>query len=708
MLTRDLIDALPSTRNIMSVGMMVPGIRLGTPDVGGSRQMEQTNPRGHGIAAKHTVQHIDGMSVNSQETSNQQSYINDALSAEVTVSTQRASRGDSVGRAAHQHDSEGRRQQRQRQHLLRRIRRRLAEQQRQRRDARAELHAAPTASRTSRTSTRSMGGPIWRDKLWFFASARHISTDELVANVDEYVTAPDGELIRSTLDQYIRDVLGRVTWQVSPKNKFAVFFERTWKRKGKDFGFGQDPRSGTQRDPNKAHYGVGQGKFTSTMTSKILFEAGYSSSYQHWTGFNQPEVVEDRYLANGQINPAWLNNARREANALFITPRCAYSFGCTAWVSNGQDQRTADAGFRVASSMSYVTGSHNFKVGFSDSFGPVHVFTDRQADLVQTYNNGRPTSVTVYTTPYNRFSYVNYDMGIFAQDAWTIKRLTLNFGVRLDNFDSMIEATSMPAGRFAGERYFPEREHVPQWLWDVSPRVSMAYDLFGNGRTALKASFSRYLDPLTGGFADRYSPGAANETRNWFDCTINAAGNACATGVSTPTDGDDIAQAHEIGPGGATFGIREDRDFDPAIQRERNTEITFGVQHQLFSRVSVIAQYYNRTFQDMEMLDRELITHADYTSFRAPLPADIARDPDVAALMSPGDLVTIYNLNAAKLPVYTSQQRDKTIPDLTSTYNGFDFAMTARTPAAERCSAAGPSRETFQTIARTTTIRTAC
>ena len=81
-------------------------------------------------------------------------------------------------------------------------------------------------------------------------------------------------------------MLGRVTWQISPKNKFAVFFERTWKRKGKDFGFGADPRSGTQRDPNKAHYGVGQGKFTSTLTSKILFEAGYSSSYQHWTGFN--------------------------------------------------------------------------------------------------------------------------------------------------------------------------------------------------------------------------------------------------------------------------------------------------------------------------------------------------------------------------------------------------------------------------------------
>ena len=120
----------------------------------------------------------------------------------------------------------------------------------------------------------SMGGPIQRDRLWFFISARHISTDEIVGNVPEHIIAPDGELITSTLDQYIRDVLGRVTWQISQKNKLAVFFERTWKRKGKDFGFGTDPRAGTQRDPHHAHYGVGQAKFTSTLTSRILAEVG--------------------------------------------------------------------------------------------------------------------------------------------------------------------------------------------------------------------------------------------------------------------------------------------------------------------------------------------------------------------------------------------------------------------------------------------------
>jgi hypothetical protein len=675
-LTRDLIDALPSTRNIMSVGMMVPGIRLGTPDVGGSRQMEQTNPRGHGIAAKHTVQHIDGMSVNSQETSNQQSYINDALSAEVTVSTSAhpaeiqsgglrtnmipKDGGNTVSGSIFFGGTDGNWQ-----------------SDNVSDEMKAQNFTSANGIAHIQNFNASMGGPINRDRLWFFISARHISTDEVVGNVPEHIVAPDGELITSTLDQYIRDVLGRVTWQISQKNKLAVFFERTWKRKGKDFGFGTDPRAGTQRDPHHAHYGVGQGKFTSTLTSRILAEVGYSSSYQHWTGFNQPAVRLDRYLSNGQINPAWLNNARREANALLISPRCAYSFGCTAWISNGQDQRTEDTGMRVVGSMSYVTGSHNFKVGFSDSFGPVHVFTDRQADLIQRYTNGRPQSVTVYTTPYNRFSYVNYDLGLYAQDSWTIKRLTLNVGVRVDNFDSKIEDTAMPAGRFAGDRFFSGREHVPQWLWDVSPRFSAAYDLFGDGRTALKASFSRYIDPLTGGFADRYSPGAGNENRNWFDCTINAAGNACAGGLSLPTDNDDIAQAHEIGPGGATFGIREDRDFDPDILRERNTEVTFGVQHQLFSRVSMIAQYYRRTFQDLEMLDRELITTTDWTSFQLPMP-DVSRDPEVAAVLNPSEMVTVYNLRPAKLPVYSVQQRDKTISDLESIYNGFDFALTAR------------------------------
>ena len=181
-LTRDLIDALPSTRNIMSVGMMVPGIRLGTPDVGGSRQMEQTNPRGHGIAAKHTVQHIDGMSVNSQETSNQQSYINDALSAEVTVSTSAhpaeiqsgglrtnmipKDGGNIVSGSIFFGGTDGNWQSDN-----------VSEEMKR------QNFTSANGIAHVQNFNGSMGGPIHRDKLWFFISARHISTDEVVGNV---------------------------------------------------------------------------------------------------------------------------------------------------------------------------------------------------------------------------------------------------------------------------------------------------------------------------------------------------------------------------------------------------------------------------------------------------------------------------------------------------------------------------------------------
>ena len=241
-ITRDIIDSLPTTRNIMSIGNMVPGIRLGTPDIGGSRAMEQTNPRGHGLNNIHTVQQVDGMSVNSQETSNQQSYYNDALSAEVAVTTAALSAenqsggmrvnaipkdgGNTVSGAIFVGGSDGNWQ-------ADNVGDYLKSQNFS--DANGIVHI--------QNFNASLGGPVKRDNIWFFTSVRHISTDENVANVDDIIVAPDGEVIRSMLDQYIRDALGRLTWQVNSNNKVAAFMQRTWKRKGKDFGFGTDPRA---------------------------------------------------------------------------------------------------------------------------------------------------------------------------------------------------------------------------------------------------------------------------------------------------------------------------------------------------------------------------------------------------------------------------------------------------------------------------------
>ena len=68
----------------------------------------------------------------------------------------------------------------------------------------------------------------------------------------------------------------------------------------------------------------------------------------------------------------------------------------------------------------------------------------------------------------------------------------MNPGVRVQWFNSRTRETSMAAGRFAPARFFAAQENLPNWGPDWAPRFSAAYDLFGDGRTALKASVSKY------------------------------------------------------------------------------------------------------------------------------------------------------------------------------------------------------------------------
>ncbi len=249
--------------------------------------------------------------------------------------------------------------------------------------------------------------------------------------------------------------------------------------------------------------------------------------------------------------------------------------------------------------------------------------------------------------------------------------------VRVDNFRSMYEESANPPGRFVPGRFFPERRNIPNWNNDFAPRLSGAYDVFGNGRTALKASWSKYYERLTGGFANTYAPGVQTETRNWFDCDLNAARTACSA-LAPPTNGDDIAQDNEIGLSGTSnFGTTvSDRDMDPDIQRQGDTEITATISHQLLPRLSVTAGWYHRTYQDLRQMDRTLIATSDYSSFPTPMP-DISRDATLVGVIDPNEVLTVYNLNAAKRSVFNTAGVDKNVNDQ-SVYDGLDVTFNAR------------------------------
>ncbi len=102
---------------------------------------------------------------------------------------------------------------------------------------------------------------------------------------------------------------------------------------------------------------------------------------------------------------------------------------------------------------------------------------------------------------------LDYNLGFFAQDRWTIDRLTLSGGVRVDFLNTSTEPFTLGPHRWLPNRNvtFAAVENVPNWK-DVNPRVSVAYDLFGNGKTALKASASRGVEQESIGIARLNNP----------------------------------------------------------------------------------------------------------------------------------------------------------------------------------------------------------
>ena len=418
----------------------------------------------------------------------------------------------------------------------------------------------------------------------------------------------------------MRDVLGRLTWQATPKNKFSAWWERTLKRRD-SFGTGVDPRNAELWDTHPLH-GGGTAKWTSVISSKLLFEATLGVRQVRFTAFTKPGFLKDYYT------PEWYSFAAKSDTSLnknfpsqfYLDNGCGLPQGCTAWGPANLRRADTEAD-RYLSALSYVTGTHNLKVGFQLSQGPVHSSNDRNGHLTQSYQNGVPSTVTVYNFPIIATPYVDGDLGVYAQDSWTIKRLTINAGLRANWFNAECEEASMGAGRFVPARYFPAKKNIPDWGPDWTPRLSAAYDLFGDGKTAIKVSYSKYMAPWTGGYASRYGEAVSlSESRAGTTADL-IPGTSTRSGVGPA----DQRRQHRAGQRDraqslAGFGTRADRNPAPDLTHFYSWETTASIQHQLMTGVSVTAGCYHRIYKDMHIMDRQQITNADYTSFTTKMP----------------------------------------------------------------------------------------
>jgi hypothetical protein len=489
----------------------------------------------------------------------------------------------------------------------------------------------------------SIGGPIQRDALWFLFAGRWAALDSNVVNT----VLPNGQ--PAIIRQYTRQPMLRLTWQAVPKIKMSAFLERTFKYQSNgDFSQGTEPTKASQvREVGCSPFAIGQAKITSTPTSRLLIETGYSIDILHVCVRYQPGVYQT------PLTPGWYAGA---SHIDLITNQT------TQAASGGQ--RLSEWDRKVFSSAaSYVTGSHNFKSGFQWAFGEDTESQDQNADLNQEYLNGVPQFVVVSNAPVRSKAHVKYDLGIYGEDSWRLRRLTLNPGVRFELFNSEMLAVSLPAGRFAPARSFPAQRNLPNWR-DVAPRFSAIYDLFGNARTAVKGSFSKYMQPWTGGFAQRYNPSVyAMDQRDWYDCDLIPGTSTCS-GKMLPTNGDGIAQDNEIGPSNnRNFATTATRRPAPGLRRVYSFEYTASVQHQLVPRVSVTGAYYRRTYRNLEVSRNVEVDPSDYLPFQVTSPLS-------------GEVFTVYNLARAKQGLVSLVDQNSNLNE--QIYNGFELSFTAR------------------------------
>ena len=224
--------------------------------------------------------------------------------------------------------------------------------------------------------------------------------------------------------------------------------------------------------PGTDPYEMAQIKWTSTVSPKLMLETGW--------GFNAI-----RFITAYQDG---IRKVRGTADWFRVVGHRDLGLN-TFTVAGTPETNTLTHRNSVYGSATYVTGSHSFKFGGLWSGGPLRSIVDANGDLIQQYRNGVPESVVVYNTPFDTRTDTNHDDGLFAQDTWRKGNVTMNLGVRFDYFAASVPAQSAPAGRFVPARQFDKI--VSPTFKNLSPRLNVSYDPFGDGKTAIKVGFSK-------------------------------------------------------------------------------------------------------------------------------------------------------------------------------------------------------------------------
>jgi Carboxypeptidase regulatory-like domain/TonB dependent receptor-like, beta-barrel len=638
-LTQEVLEGVPSGRDPWSVAKLVAGLAVSTYDVGGTQSYQQSSFSAHGSSTADVSFNIDGANVNwpgggggstmlyyDQGMFEEMNYMTSAIPAEVmaggvsinmvTKDAGNKWKGDSrysysSGCLTPQDPQPG-----------------CLES-----DNYAPGIAAGTLPKTflgnptKRTYDFNLagGGRIVQDKLWVNGSFRRWVVDKLVSakNIDGTQAIDDNTL---------RNYSGKAVYSMDANQKLV--FSYNWNNKIR----------GHRRD----------GALNAPDIASLVQQNPASSTQAKYTGIHNKLVFESSFSVMDGITK-YLYQPDTPANAVRKEDATAGFADNAAQRHEENPNQRLQFDNTVSLSKTGWGGSHLFKGGvqfarlkFDDSY-------EYLGDMYLLYTAGRATQVREFNSPTNALNRDNI-LGLFVQDNWNVSsRLTLNLGFRFDHNVGTLPAQSTTGGRFGIPRSISEtspiKQNLPAW------RTGLIYDPIGDGKTAVKGSYSRYALQVG------------------IDRVLNVNPLQTDSQLCTWTDpnSDGIAQLAEISGCQGFTGITS--HYADAVNGPRwpySEEVTAGVEREVIRDMRLAVMYYHRTNRDQIGTRNIAAPSSAYTPVTIPVP----NGPGGTVASPVATTATLYNLNSA----FLGQQNNivDNDPYLDTNYNGVDISVSKR------------------------------